>query len=246
LFLACLVPWPAFADPGAGRPVDFGRDIRPLFSNHCIECHGPDSKRRQAGLRLDIAEGLGEPLESGAIAVVPRDLSTSELWRRITHKDEEVRMPPEDSGNSLQPEEIERIRRWIQQGAPYSVHWAFVRPQRSAQPTVNDEAWPANPIDRFILARLDAAGLKPSPEAKRHILLRRLSFDLRGLPPTPEEAAEFLADGEEGAYEQLVDRWLASPRYGERMAQDWLDAARYADTTGHAADVPRSMWLYRD
>jgi hypothetical protein len=247
LLLTWPVHWPVSAgESGAGGAINFNRDIRPILSDNCFKCHGFDAKQRRAGLRLDIADGMREPLKSGAIAVVPGELSKSELWRRITHKDDDERMPPMDSGKSLKPETIELIRRWIKQGADYSYHWAFLKPQNPAPPAVNDESWPANPIDRFILARLNESGLEPSHKAEHQVLIRRLSFDLRGLPPSPAEVVAFLADGRVGAYEQLVDRWLASPRYGELMAQDWLDAARYADTAGHAADVPRTMWLYRD
>ncbi len=226
--------------------IHFDQDIRPILSENCFQCHGFDSEQRRAELRLDTEEGMRVLLPSGTVAVVSGDVERSELWRRINHEDAEERMPPLDSGRSLKPDELERIRRWIEDGATYSKHWAFEDPVRPGLPSVRNATWGSNAIDRFVLARLEAMGLETSPEAALRVLVRRLSFDLRGLPPTPDEVAAFLADERDGAYLRLVDRWLASPRYGERMAQDWLDAARYADTTGHAADAPRTMWLYRD
>ena len=226
--------------------VDFQRDIQPILAENCLSCHGFDAARRKSGVRFDIREGFQTPSESGKSPVIPKQLSQSELWNRISHSDSTERMPPPKSGKSLTPNEINSIRQWILQGAETDRHWAFVSPQRPPLPPVNDPDWIANPIDHFVLHQLDAVGVAPSAEAQPHTLMRRLSFDLRGIPPSPSEVANYKKTSQFDAYSRLVDRWMASPHYGERMAQDWLDAARYADTAGHAADVPRTMWLYRD
>jgi len=225
--------------------VDFSRDIQPILSDRCYKCHGPDEAKREADLRLDREESaLAE--RDGKRAIVPGDLKSSELYRRITSDDADERMPPPDSKLSLTPREIELLRRWIAQGAKWGGHWAFTAPVRPPLPQVRNPAWTQNAIDYFILQRLEQEGLSPSLEADRTMLIRRVTLDLTGLPPTPEEVDAFLADDSPNAYERLVDRLLASPRYGEHMALAWLDAARYADTSGYQNDGPRHMWRWRD
>jgi len=216
---------------GADKPVDFDRDIRPILSDRCFVCHGPDEKRRMANLRLDTEEGLS--------------MAKSRMLARVSAMNAS-RMPPPQAGPSLTEPQIAAIGRWIEQGAKWERHWAFVPPRRPDLPTVSAETWPRNALDRFVLARLEHAGLKPSPEADRATLLRRLSFDLTGLPPTIAELDAFLADHSPDAYEKQVDRLLASPHYGERMAVEWLDLARYADTHGYHIDSGRDMWKWRD
>ncbi|RMF95164.1 MAG: DUF1549 domain-containing protein, partial [Planctomycetota bacterium] len=236
----------ADAMPAAeSRPVQFDSQIRPILSDNCFVCHGPDPGTREADLRLDRAEdALGTEDEPGV--VVPGSREDSELFYRISSTDEYEQMPPPDSGKKLTPAQIELIGRWIDEGAPWETHWAFVPPQRPALPEVQNEAWCRNPIDRFILARLESEGLKPSPEAEKTTLIRRVTYDLTGLPPTLEEVEAFLADDSPDAYEKVVDRLLASPHYGEHMARYWLDIARYGDTHGLHLDNYRSMWPYRD
>jgi mono/diheme cytochrome c family protein len=228
------------------RQIDFNRDIRPILSDRCFACHGPDAPNRGIKLRLDSESGALAALSRGRRAVVPGHPEQSELVRRITTKDETLRMPPVDSGRALTQAEIELLVEWVRQGAKFQQHWAFVTPARPPLPAVKHESWVRNPIDRFVLARLEAEGLQPSPEADRATLLRRVSLDLTGLPPTPTEVDAFLADKSPDAYEKVVDRLLASPRYGERMAFKWLDAARYADTNGYQIDGDRSAWRWRD
>jgi hypothetical protein len=244
--LGCLVLLRSASARGpAARRVDFNRDIRPIFSNHCFACHGPDKKRGKAGLRLDNKDAAFQELKSGRHALVPRNLDESELYQRVSAADENERMPPKAFGKPLSKEQVELIRRWIEQGAEWKGHWAYSPPRRPPLPAVQSKAWPRNGIDYFILARLEREGLQPSPEADRATLLRRLSFDLTGLPPTPAELDAFLADQRPAAYEKVVDRLLASPTYGERMAQSWLDLARYADTNGYHIDNHREMWKWR-
>lgn len=222
--------------------VDFNRQIRPLLTDNCFACHGPDDKQRKADLRLDQREdavGADKP-------VVPGHSAKSELIVRVTSTDSSKRMPPPKSGKKLTPEQIDLLRRWIDQGAGWSEHWAFVRPVRPAVPAVRQALWPRNPVDSFILARLEREGLDPSSEAGREMLIRRVTFDLTGLPPTPAEIEAFVADPNPLAYERLVDRLLDSPRFGERLALDWLDAARFADTHGYHLDSGRDMTPWRD
>lgn len=233
------------ASPAATK-VDFDREIRPLLSDRCFRCHGPNEKDRKGGFRLDQEKSALGKSESGEHPIVPGKPESSELIRKITAADASERMPPVDSGKTLSKSEIELLRRWIQEGAAWRQHWAFVPPVRPAEPPVKDPHWSKSAIDRFVLARLEAEGLKPSPEASRETLIRRLSFDLTGLPPTPQEVDAFLADSSDAAYEKLVDGLLASPHYGERMAVQWLDGARYADTNGYQNDFARDMWLWRD
>lgn len=238
-------PLPAQVPSSAQAPVDFNRDIRPILSDTCFTCHGPDEGQRQANLRLDTREGLlGGDADSRI--VVPGDPSRSRLFQKISAEDESVRMPPSGSGRTLTARQIEVIRAWIQQGAPWATHWAFVPPVRPALPRVKNQPWVRNAIDHFVLARLEHEGLEPSPAAAKAMLLRRVTLDLTGLPPTPKELDAFLSDRTPSAYEKVIDRLLASPRYGERMAVDWLNAARYADTNGYQTDAERYMWRWRD
>jgi hypothetical protein len=226
--------------------VEFNRDIRPILSDRCYTCHGPDQANRKSKLRLDTEAGAKADL-GGHFAIVPGDTAASELVRRVSTDDKARRMPPVWAGAAkLSPRETDLLTRWIAQGAPWQKHWSFIPPRRPDPPAVSDPNWPKNPIDSFVLARLDREGLKPSPEADRRVLLRRVTLDLTGLPPTLPEMRAFLADTSPGAYEKVVDRLLASPRYGERMAVRWLDAARYADTNGYQTDGERFMWRWRD
>ena len=228
----------------AGQPVDFDHDVRPILADRCFTCHGPDEKRRMANLRLDTSEGLFAHRGSYDI-VSPGDPAKSRLLARISAAGPS-RMPPPQTGAGLTDAQISTIRQWIERGAKWERHWAFVPPQRPTLPTVHNAKWPRNPIDRFVLARLEREGLQPAPEADRATLLRRLSFDLTGLPPGIPELDAFLSDKSPNAYEKQVDRLLALPQYGERMAMDWLDLARYADTHGYLIDSGRDMWKWRD
>ena len=231
-------------EPASAR-IDFNRDVRPLLSDNCFACHGPDEKQRQAGLRLDTKEGaFGD--RGGYRVIVPGKASESRLYQRINHEQEVARMPPPHFEKRPTAEQIDTIRQWIDQGADWQSHWAYVAPQRFEPPPVRDEGWARNPIDPFILARLEREGLEPSPEANQATLLRRVTFDLTGLPPKPEDVDTFLKDTAPGAYERRVDQLLQSPHYGERMAMKWLDMARYADTHGYHIDSHRDMWRWRD
>ncbi|MGH9363563.1 MAG: DUF1549 domain-containing protein, partial [Thermoanaerobaculia bacterium] len=231
----------ATAGAWADGPVEFNRDIRPILSENCFTCHGPDAKSRKKDLRLDQRQTA---IESGAI--VPGRPAESELVRRIDADRPGKLMPPPSSRKRLGEAQKDLLRRWIAGGAEYQPHWSFIRPARPEPPAVKDPTWARNPIDRFILARLEAEGLSPSPEADRATLLRRLSLDLVGLPPSPAEVEGFLADGSPAAHERQVERLLASPHHGERWGRHWLDAARYADSNGYEKDRARSMWHYRD
>jgi hypothetical protein len=233
----------------AADDPSFTRDIKGLLSNRCIRCHGPDAEDRhgggEEGLRLDISAGATADL-GGHAAIVPGNPAASELLRRVTSTDPDVVMPPPEAGERLSDREIDLLRRWIAAGATYEPHWAYVPPRRPEVPRVGDAAWPRNPIDHFILARLESEGLAPQPEADRAVLARRLALDLTGLPPTPEEVDAFVADTSGDAVEKLVDRLLAHDGYGEHMARQWLDLARYADSAGYADDPPRTIWGWRD
>lgn len=226
-------------------PIRFNRDIRPIFSDNCYSCHGPDKGKRKAGLRLDTKEGLFSAIQTN-YPVVPGKPDQSEIFQRITTHDPDDLMPKSKTGQTLSPRQIDLIRRWIVQGAKWEGHWAYTPPVRAAVPGVKKKSWVINPIDNFILARLQTEKLQPSAEAGRRTLLRRLSFDLTGLPPTPEDVRAFAADKSRRAYENAVDRLMASPHFGERMAQYWLDEVRYADTDGFHADNYRSVYPYRD
>ncbi|MBQ11192.1 MAG: hypothetical protein CMJ45_06560 [Planctomyces sp.] len=220
--------------------VDFSREIRPLLAEKCLICHGPSKQQRASQLRLDQAE------KTIGSVVVPGQPTKSELLKRISSDDPKTRMPPADSHPPLSPAEIDTFRRWIAQGADYSLHWSFVPPVRPGLPRVADAAWPRNSVDHFVLNRLEATGLKPSPEADRITLIRRLTLDLTGLPPTTEEIDRFVEDNDRGAWERVVDRLFSSQHYGERMAMSWLDLSRYGDTNGYENDSERRMWPYRD
>ncbi len=226
-------------------PVDFNRDVRPLLSENCFTCHGPDANQRQGNLRLDLREGALADL-GGRRAVVPGQPARSELLRRLLTHDADLRMPPAATGKRLTTAQVETLRRWIAQGAKWQQHWSLIPPVRPPLPAVKQKSWPRNALDTFVLARLEREGLKPSPEADRATLIRRVSLDLTGIPPTPREVDAFLADRSPDAYEKVVGRLLASPRFGERMAARWLDAARYADTNGYQSDGERHMWRWRD
>ncbi len=224
--------------------IDFSRQIRPILSNRCFVCHGPDENTRAADLRLDTKDGTFADL-GGYQAVVAGKVEESELYLRISEKDEDMRMPPAEM-DPMPEEEIALIRQWIEAGASWDSHWAFVKPEEPALPTSKQEDWIRNPIDHFVLSHLEQEGLAPKSAADKTTLLRRVTFDLTGLPPTLEEVDAFLADESPEAYEKVVDRLLASSRYGEHAARYWLDVARYGDTHGLHLDNERSMWLYRD
>lgn len=228
----------------AESTVDFAQDIRPLFNAKCTSCHG--GVKRAGGLSFLLREGTMAKGKSGAVAVIPGDAWGSEMFRRVTSKDVEDRMPPPDHGPALTAEEIGTLRRWISQGAPWKQHWAYERPVAAPLPRVQKAGWARQDMDRFVLARLEAAGLPPASEADRLAWLRRVSFDLTGLPPSQEESRAFLADASPLAHEEVTDRLLASPRFGERWASVWLDLARYADTAGYERDPNRSAWPWRD
>jgi hypothetical protein len=236
----------AVAPAGAAEKVIFNRDIRPILSDTCFKCHGFDANKRQADLRLDSLEGATADLGGGQGAIVPGKPDESEAFRRLTSDDPEEKMPPPKSGMALTAAQVELIKRWIAQGAVYQKHWSLIAPGVVDVPPVNGRAWPRNPIDQFILARIEGEGLQPSAEADRVTLIRRVTLDLTGLPPTPGEVDAFVADQSTGAYEKVVDRLLASQRYGERMAIRWLDLARYADTNGYQIDTERAQWRWRD
>ncbi len=226
------------------QPVDFTREVLPILSQQCFTCHGPDEGSREAGLRLDQEDAAKAELDSGATAIVPGRPEISELVARITDPDPDVRMPP---AQPLDPWQIDVLRRWVAQGANFEDHWSFRPVVTVDPPAVKNSAWVRNPIDQFVLARLEQEGISPSPEADRATLLRRLSFDLIGLPPTPEEVRDFQNDTAPGAYERVVDRLLASPHFGERWGRHWLDLAHYADSDGYLGDALRPYaWLYRD
>jgi hypothetical protein len=233
--------WVQAAEP----TVEFNRDIRPILSNNCYVCHGPDNNLRKAKLRLD-REQDGQGVRGGLSVLVPGKPQESELWRRVTSTDPGEHMPPKKANKELTKEQVALLGRWIEQGAKYQRHWSLLPPTRAALPVPRKAGWARNPVDRFVLARLEAEKLPPAAEADRRTLLRRLSFDLIGLPPTPAEVDAFLADVSPQAYENAVDRLLASPHFGERMALYWLDQVRFADTGGYHSDNHRDVSLYRD
>jgi hypothetical protein len=233
------------AGPVIGQEkIDFARDVLPILSDHCFRCHGPDEKARKADLRLDRKE---DALRSTSPVIVPGKSTTSELIKRVVSNDADEVMPPPRTNKKLTATQIAVLKKWIDQGAAWGQHWSFVKPIRPAVPEIrNEDVEVQNPIDNFILDRLRREGLKPAPAADKERLIRRVTLDLTGLPPTLEEIEAFLKDGSPRAYEKLVDRLLASPRFGERMAWDWLDAARYADSNGYQGDGERTMWPWRD
>ncbi|RMG16037.1 MAG: DUF1553 domain-containing protein [Bacteroidetes bacterium] len=228
--------------------VDYNMHIRPILSDKCLKCHGPDAAQRKAGLRLDVeGSAKGELQESpGHYAIVPGKLDASELYRRIVSQDTTEQMPPPEARLSLNRREVKLIEKWILQGAEYKKHWAFIPPEKQALPAVKWTTWPQNEIDYFILARLEQMGLRPNEEADKARLLKRLAFDLTGLPPSLELQQRFMADNSPHAYAKVVDELLQSPHYGEKMAIPWLDVARYADSHGYQDDGFRTMWPWRD
>lgn len=249
LFPLCISTLLALVLAASGAVPDkpgYNRDIRPILSNNCFYCHGPDEKKREAKLRLDVRDNALAEHDSGH-AIVPGKPDESELLKRIlSHDKDEVMPPPKAKKPPLTEEQIATLRRWIEQGAPYEGHWAFLPLNSAPPPAVKDRTWVRNPIDQYILARLESEGIRPSPEADRPILIRRVYLDLLGLLPSPEEVAAFVADPAPNAYEKLVDRTLANPHYGERWGRHWLDQARYADSNGYSIDSARAMWPYRD
>ena len=230
---------------GAEKEVDFTRDIRPILSELCFTCHGPDEKQRKGKYRVDTRDGAFKNAE-GKDLIVGGKADASEFYRRLVTEDEDDRMPPPKKGRSLSSAQVTLVKRWIDSGARWNEHWAFLTPKRSPEPEVGDSGWVRNAVDRYVLSKLETEGLRPSREAERSELLRRVSLDLTGLPPTPEELDAYLADADPKAYEKVVDRLLQSPRYGEHMARTWLDAVRYADTHGYHIDSQRDIWPYRD
>lgn len=235
-----------------GPSLSYSRDLLPILAKNCFACHGPDDEHRQADLRLDQREGALAALPSGERAVVAAKPDESELLRRVVTDDADLRMPPAKHGPPLTPEQVDVLRRWIADGASYAPHWSFVAPQPIAPPPVKNEAAVRNELDRFVVAKLEATGLPPNDEAEAAVLCRRLYLDLIGLPPTPEQVADFVrsyskSNGREQAYVALVDALLASPHFGERWARPWLDVARYADSRGYGSDPLRpNIWPYRD
>ncbi|MBL8759815.1 MAG: DUF1549 domain-containing protein, partial [Phycisphaerae bacterium] len=232
--------------PTPAGPISFNTHIRPILADRCFRCHGPDSAARKADLRLDSFDGATADLGAGYAAITPGDPDDSELISRIDAHDPDELMPPPESKLSLSPAERDLLREWIKQGAKYEPHWAFVAPKPTAPPTVKKQSWPRDPLDRFILAALESRSWTPSRDADKATLLRRASFVLTGLPPTPEESRAFIVDTSPAAYESRVDAMLASPRFGERLAADWLDAARFADTYGYQSDWECRVWPWRD
>jgi hypothetical protein len=245
LLLCPALTTAASATPNLPARIEFNQHIRPILSGTCFPCHGFDSSTRKADLRLDIFEGATAE-HQGRHALTPGDLHGSELWRRINATSADEHMPPPDSGKKLTPSQIGLLKSWIEQGAVYQKHWAFEPPRHLPPPPVRRTDWPRNDVDRFILAKLESQQLEPSGETTKETLIRRVTLDLSGLPPTLEETDAFLTDSRPEAYERLVDRLLASPRYGEHMARYWLDMARYGDTHGLHLDNERSIWPYRD
>lgn len=234
------------------KPLDFNRDIRPILSNRCFRCHGPDQDERKgggkSGLRLDTPEGIAEDLD-GHVAVVPGKPQDSELILRIKSQDASTVMPPPESGLKLTDTEIELLERWVRDNAPYAIHWSYGLPSKPVLPELtNDQEkqWVKVPLDHFVLERLRKEGLVPQFQADRHALIRRVALDVTGLPPTPQEVQQFIDDTTNDAYEAMVDRFLAKPSYGEHWARMWLDMARYADSSGYADDPARTIWAYRD
>lgn len=246
LFLSLAAALLAASALAEEKPIDFNRDIRPILSNHCSACHGFDAAERQGGLRLDTAEGLLTAGDSGAAPIVPGKHAESEVIKRLLSTDPDEQMPPPKAGKKVTPAQVELLKRWIDEGAKWSGHWAFAAPQAPTAPTGHFEDKVAGPIDRFVFAKLAQQGLAPAELADKTTLIRRVTLDLTGLPPTLAEIDAFVADTSADAYEKVVNRLLDSPRYGEHQARYWLDAVRYADTHGLHFDNERTMWLYRE
>ncbi len=248
--LFCLLAFClSLANQVTAQQVQYNRDVRPILSENCFACHGFDNKTREAGLRLDTHEGATNTLDSGEVAVMPHQLAESELITRILSTDDDI-MPPADSGKRLSTQQVDVLRRWVEQGGEYEKHWAFIAPKKTSPPgSSTKEHQASDVIDAFVRERLEREGLSPSPEAAPETLIRRISLDLIGLPPTLAEVDDFLAackDDANLAISELVDRLLRSPHYGERWGRWWLDQARYADSNGYSIDAPRQIWLYRD
>ncbi|MGZ5568643.1 MAG: DUF1549 domain-containing protein, partial [Limisphaerales bacterium] len=244
LSTACLSV-PSFALSPASKSIEFNRDVRPILSENCFPCHGTDSASRKGGLRLDRFEDATAPAKDGKIAIVPSKCDASELVRRINATDDD-QMPPKKTKKILTAAQKDLLKQWIVAGAKYQPHWSYIPPQKPIVPEVKNKNWIKNPIDNFILARLETEKLKPNAEADRRTLARRVSLDLTGLPPRPEDLDAFLKDKSPNAYEKFVDHLLSSPAWGEHRARYWLDAARYADTHGIHLDFYREIWPYRD
>lgn len=248
LLIALLAILPSIESlaTAADTAVDFNRDVRPILSDKCFACHGPDASHAKGNLRLDQSESAFEKKRSGATPITPGKPDASELIARINTEDADDLMPPADAHKKLSAAEKETLKKWITQGATYEMPWAYVPPKVGVLPKVKRADWPANFIDAYILSRLEAQGLTPSPDAEKVTLIRRVTFDLTGLPPTPGDIDAFLKDTSGNAYEKLVDRLLNSPHFGERMAVWWLDLVRYADTVGYHGDQTHRSWPYRD
>lgn len=244
LLLLLLASWPGLG--WAEDKVDYQRSVLPILSSYCFPCHGPDAGKRKAKLRLDQRESAVGKARSGRKAIVAGNVSASELVRRITAEDEDDRMPPEDEGLEMSAGQIAILKKWIEQGAEYRKHWSFEPPKSPPLPALADAGRVVNPIDRFVFARLEYEGLEPAPEASRESLVRKVSFDLTGLPPSIKEVGDFLADKDPRAYARMVDHFLGKPAYGEHLARHWLDLARYADTNGYQYDTERQHWVWRD
>ena len=249
-FLCVPLLWLAAQIPATAatitNKIEYNRNVRPILSENCFPCHGPDSAARKGSLRLDRFEDAIASRKDSPPAIVPGKPGASELIHRIMAPDPDDIMPPAKTHNVLTPKQKELLKNWIADGAKYQPQWSLIAPVRGQLPKVRDRAWVRMPIDDFILARLEQSSLKPAPEADRRTLVRRVSLDLTGLPPTPSEVEAFVKDSSPDAYEKLVDRLLASPHYGEHRARYWLDAARYADSNGIHFDNYREMWSYRD
>ncbi|WP_425615327.1 PSD1 and planctomycete cytochrome C domain-containing protein [Anatilimnocola sp. NA78] len=239
---ALLALLPVLAN-SAEPAINFSRDILPILSDNCFHCHGPDAKTREADLQLDTEAGA---LRTESPVILPGKSTESELYQRLISTDADLQMPPPKSNRKVTKQQIELLKQWIDSGAIWGKHWAYETPQRPALPAVKNAAWLKNPLDHFLLAKLESEGLSPSPPAPKETLIRRVTLDLTGLPPTTEEVAAFLKDDSPQAYEKVADRLFNSRRYGERMVWDWLDAARYADTNGYQGDPTRAMWYWRD
>src|SRR4051812_37384630 len=243
LTVVAIATW-ARLSPAAD--LSFSRDVRPILADNCFKCHGHDEQQRKGKFRLDVAESATKPGKSGHVPIVAGKPDESELVKRITASNPDDRMPPVTSNKHLTAEQIETLKQWVAQGAKYEAHWAFTPPVRPDVPEVRGKDWGRTPIDRFVLARLEKEGMKPSHEADKITLLRRLYLDLIGLPPTPKEVDKFLTDTSNDAYEKQVEKLLNSPHYGERWGRHWLDAARYADSDGFEKDKSRDIYFYRD
>ena len=246
LLAVSLIASAASGEDSLPDRIEFNRDIRPILSDVCFQCHGPDAAQRKAELRFDSEAGALSPLSDGRAAIVAGKPDESELVRRIRSNDADLMMPPPEFERRLSPRQIALLTRWIEQGAKWEAHWSFVKPVQNIPPDVKSPGWTDSPVDSFVLSRLEREGLSGSGPADRSTLLRRITLDLTGLPPSLEELESFLSDHHPDAFERHVDRLLASPRYGERMAMRWLNGARYADTSGYQSDGERTMWRWRD